>query len=260
VGEVEMSTPHYPPIETDPLGAIRKELLAAGWRQKARRDRRRRAATTLSTFMVTLVCAVGGASALGWEVPVVGDALDRIGVGRSEIAQSPDRDPTTPVAPADIKPGDGNSTEALELPWGGGPETATAAAYLNTRDQACFALAKPGGGSAVNGCTPPELVRRRLDEAAAYLVAVSSDASIVVSGYVAADVTRVSVEGPQGRLEVRLSEPWTPAVEGSGPMRAFVAVGDTPPDGKVSTDELIDPDAYTVGATLRDGRTITVRR
>lgn len=255
-----MSDSHYPPIETDPLGAIRKELLAAGWRQKARRDRRRRAATALSTVMVTLVCAVGGASALGWDVPLIGDPLDRWITGKQEIAQSPDLDPTAPIGVGDIKPGAGNSTEPLSFPWAGGPDTAAAAAYLNTRDQVCFVLEGPDGGLDIGGCTPPELISDRLEDAAAYLVGVRADASIVVWGYVADDVDRVSVDGPQGPLEVRLSGPWTPAVEGAGQMRAFVAVSDARAAQKGVAGELIDPDAYTVGATLRDGRTVTVRR
>jgi len=252
---------HYPPVETDPLGAIRKELLAAGWRRKARRDRRRRATTALSTFLLTLVCAVGGAAALGLNVPVIDDVLERFGADRQEIAQSPDREPTTPIAPADIKPGLGNSTESLEIPWGQGAESAYATAYLNTNDQACFVLLRPGDRVQVGGCIAPELVSRRLGDAAVYLVGVrADDDATLVTGYVAADVERVSVDGPHGQLPARLSEPWQPDAPGAEPLRALVASSAPPRGDKVEDDEILSLDNYRVSARLRDGRIVTVHR
>jgi hypothetical protein len=72
---------HRPPIETDPLGAIRKELLTAAWRKKAVDDRRRRVFTAISTVFAMLVVGVGGVGAFGLDVPVIGDALNSLVAG-----------------------------------------------------------------------------------------------------------------------------------------------------------------------------------
>jgi hypothetical protein len=249
-----------PPIETDPLGAIRKELLTAAWRQKAVRDRRRRTGTVLATVMVTLVTAVSGAAALGLSAPFIGDALDDIIDLRGPIESSPDRDPSLPIGVADLKPGPGNSTEPLTFPWGNGEGSALAAAYLNRLDHVCFVVDPPNDREFFDGCSSPAVLAQRLGEAAAFLLGVRADESVVVTGYVAATADDVQVEGPQGAMNVQISEPWTPDVPGAPTLRAFVASASAQEATRSDGGNAIDPRSYTISVRLQDGRTVTVHR
>jgi hypothetical protein len=167
-----------------------------------------------------------------------------------------------PVSPADLRAGSGNTTEPLQFPWGGGSGTAVAAAYVNTQDLVCMVMVRPSGKAAASGCTPPALLSRRLDDGVAYILGVSSDEAVVVTGYVAAEIDRIAVRGPQGPLDVRLSGAWTPPVEGAEALRAFVATTAGLDGGDVDVRDgtrLLDPANYSIEAQLPDGRSVTVR-
>jgi|GEM_PF-3363631 len=257
-------TEHRPPIETDPLGAIRKELLTAAWRRKAADDRRRRLLVTVSTVLVSLACVAGGATAAGVDLPVIGDALHTLSVineADNKADVNGERDPTEPRNLAEIKPGPGNSTETLSFPWATGGD-AFAAAYLNTQDQVCFVVARPDGESNQGGCMSPLLLAERLDDGVAYVQGVWSGVSTVVTGYVSDKVERIGVRGPQGDLDVRLSEPWRPDVVGASSLKAFVATVDSGGDGGldiVEANKVLDARNYVIEGHLPDGRTVVVR-
>jgi len=258
---------YRPPIETDPLGAIRKELLAAGWRDKARRDRRRHLGTVAVAMLLTFVTAVGTAGALGLEIPLLRDALDRIDTSLERQAgqdSAGEGDHKLRKELADIKPGQGNSTEAITFPWGGAGEHAFAAAYLNELDLVCFVVLRPTADREVTGCLSAIALTQRLDDGVAYIAGVSARESTMVIGYVAAEIEHIAVRGPQGRLSVRLTQPWKPSLPGVAPLRGFVAVvpagirsGDTVPSK--DNDEAIDPRNYSIEAETDDGRTVIVR-
>jgi hypothetical protein len=252
-----MMTDRLPPIETDPLGAIRKELLSAAWRQKARADRRRRMMTVASSLMLTFVCLVGGATAVGVDFPVVGDTLERLVAGRQDAERQSaggEGDPTLPASPADVARVPESRSRPLEVPWGEGGSL-TAAGYLDREGGVCFLLVRPGGAATAGACTPAELLQARLDSGVAFLQSVVSDRFTVASGFVEAAVDRVDVRGPGGALHASVGETWRPGGAGL-PVRPFVAVGPAAGDGTSSALDLRD---FVVEAHLRDGRTVVVR-
>jgi hypothetical protein len=257
---------HRPPVETDPLGAIRKELLTAAWRRKAADDRRRRLLTAMSAAALTLAVVAGGAGALGVDVPVVGDALNAV-VARHEQsireAGGYQGDPRLRESAADMKPGPGNSTETLTFPWGETGKMAAAAAYLNTQDQICVAVVAPRDQVSPMGCTPAPELKRKIESGVAHLAGVLLSESIVVTGYVQPGVGEIQVNGPRGALDVHLTKLWSPPATGGAPLRAFVAVAPSGSiNGRVSASDgarLLDLREYSLQARLSDGRTITVR-
>jgi hypothetical protein len=256
-----MMTDRLPPIETDPLGAIRKELLNAAWRKKARDDRRRRMATVASALMLMFVSVVGGAGALGIDFPLIGDALEGLVAGRQEAERDENRDPTLPKAPADLKPGEGNVSEPLRFAADAGG-TAVAAAYLNRNDDVCFVLAGQSSGAGAAGCMSPLVLARRVDAGVAYLQAIHGAPSLVVTGYVSPEIENLVVRGPGGQLDVRLGSPWTPEVAGASPLRPFIATrnrGGQDHFDPAQQDVLLDVRNYSAEVHLRDGRTIKVQ-
>jgi hypothetical protein len=260
-----MMTDRLPPVETDPLGAIRKELLSAAWQQKARADRRRRLVTVASSLMLTFVCLVGGAGALGVELPIITEALHEVGISRDEaekLSTEPGGDPTLPKSPTDLKAGSDSFVDPISFPWGSG-ETATATAYLNTRDEVCFLLIRPEGRATGIGCTSPLLLADRVDAGVAYVVAVEAGPTeLVLSGYVAPEIDRMTARGPTGSMQTRLGSTWTPDVDGASPLKPFVAVAPRSGDERFESgesDRALDVRNYTLEVHLPDGRTVTVQ-
>lgn len=254
-------TGHRPPIETDPLGAIRKELLTAAWRKKAVDDRRRRLLASVSAVLTMLVFGAGGVSALGVDVPVIGDAIDRL-VARHEDRAAPGRPgPGLPASVVEVKPGPGNTSEVLRFPWGDDSGTAAAAAYLNTQEQICFVVVTPEDRGTGTGCLEPVALADKLDEGVAYPLGLQSGRSIVVTGYVAPEIDHIRVLGPQGQLEVQLAAPWRPDSPGASAVRAFVATIPSPAGGRLGgadTTHVLNLDSYSIDALLADGRRVTV--
>jgi hypothetical protein len=259
-----MNDHSQPPIETDPLGAIRKELLSAAWRKKAADDRRRRVIATVSAMLVSLACVAGGAGAVGVDVPLIGDALHSLSAlneGAEKVDGNGEADPSEPKNFAKLKPGAGNSTESLAFPWGNG-RMGAAAAYLNTEDRVCFVIAGPSGEASGGGCMSPAALTRQLDDGVAYLLGVASPGPTVATGYVSSEIEDVAVRGPQGRFDVRMSAGWTPDVAGAATLRAFVATRANEGGGGAATgtgDEVLDRRNYVIEGHLADGRTVTVR-
>ena len=243
------------PIETDPLGAIRAELVGAARRQTAARRRRQRATTAVATGLMTLVSVAGASALIGGTtgVQVVDTLLDRI--GQREGGQA--GPPSSPVAPADSV----NASAPIEVPWGDGAE-ATAVAYVSKGGQICFALAKPHGEGVsearggVRDCVSRTTLTQRLADDNVYVTGVSLDETVVVDGYTTTDVQQLDVSGPEGALEVRSAGSWTPGLSNSTRVRPFVAYIDV---GEGATSRDIDPGDYKIVARMEDGRTSEVR-
>jgi hypothetical protein len=249
---------YMPPVETDPLGAIRKELLSAAWRRKARRDRNRRLATITTTAVVALASVAGAAGALGIDLPVIGDALHRLAtVRQSGDEPSGGRGGAEALGepPVDIEPGRGNTTEELRVASPSG-EAVVGAAYLNTRHEACFVVATPDRHQYLGGCSPPRLIGERVDDRIAYVQGVSVAETVVMTGYLSDDVQEIEIDGPHGPLDVAMSRPWAPEAPGATPVRAFLATSGSggPPDASA-----VDLDGYAIEARLQDGRRVRIR-
>jgi hypothetical protein len=239
-----MSTRH---VESDPLGALRLELVGAARRQAARRRKRQRY-VTIASVLVALLAVAAGASALnefGTGVPVVDKLLD---VERSPLGQ-----------PA------GDATEPLPVPTNEG--TAQAVAYLSKDGRICHAEAQQhprfegsvrGGGG---GCRRAADLARELDRNRVVWSAWTEGAERrVFSGYADGDVDGVRVLGEMAGAEVRITEPWTPRVDGAQELRFFVVIDerdiDVGNDGvQLHEMDLIQSFFPPVELTYADGRT-----
>jgi hypothetical protein len=137
-----------------------------------------------------------------------------------------------------------------------------AAVYRDGVGDVCFVLAAPGarGSSGVSGdggCDSPANIRRRLSTEPAYVLGTTVNRTVVLTGFVAANVVRLSVTGPSGPLAVRLAE--APAIGARQPFRAFIAaISPAPLSGgsyplSVET-RYMDRRNYEVRARLKDGR------
>jgi hypothetical protein len=252
------------PIATDPLGAIRMELVGAARRRAATRERRGRATTVVATALVTLVAVAGAGAAMNVSTGI--PELDRLlgTISAPHRAVDDQRPPGIEGAPTagDLRAGSANASQPLEVPWGDGSRHAVGAAFVNESGQICFALSEPHGegvGEArgnVSGCGLLQAFSRRLaDDAALVAGSTSADGRSILSGYARPDVRSLVVSGADGPLEVELTpDTWTPDVPGGTPLRVFVAVG-APAEGQQSGD-LRD---YAIEARLADGRTVRAR-
>jgi hypothetical protein len=224
-------------VETDPLGAIRAELVGAGWRRVALRRRRRRTAAA-GAALVALLAVAAGASALGefsTGVPAVDDLLAV----------------ETPSSPVDEPAGD--ATEPLPVPTNDG--TAQVVAYLSRDGTICAVEAQRhpriegsvrGGGG---GCWRAADLARRLERnGVVWSSWTEGPARRTYKGYAHGDVESIRVLGEAAGAEVRMTEPWTPRTEGAGALRLIVVIDER------------DLDLYSlplpvVEVTYADGRT-----
>jgi hypothetical protein len=240
-------------VESDPLGALRLELVGAARRQVARRRKRRRNAT-IGAAMLALLAVAAGASALNefsTGVPVVDDLLEV--EGGSLVGE----------------PGPGGATEPIPVPTNDG--TAQALAYLSKDGTVCHVEAERhpriegsvrGGGG---GCWLAADLARRLDRSGVVWSGSSHGPERrTYNGYADGDVASMRVVGEAAGAEVRMTKPWTPRTEGGQALRFFVVVDerdiDVGGDG-VQMDELdlISSPVPTIEVTYSDGRTETIR-
>jgi hypothetical protein len=246
------------PIETDPLGAIRAELVGAARRRTAARRRRQRATTVVATGLMMLVSVTGASALIGGTtgVQVVDTLLDRIDMSQREGGQQ--GPPGSPAIPADLA----SASAPIEVPWGDGTK-AIGVAYVSKGGPICFALAKPHGEGVsearggVRGCISRPALTRRLADDNVYVTGVSLDETVVVRGYAAGDVEAIDVTGPSGKLGVRLGEPWEPDPSGGEVLRPFVAYASVGSGAAAQRD--VDPRDYEIVARMEDGRISEVR-
>jgi hypothetical protein len=203
-----MSTIRY--VETDALAALREELMGAATRRAASRRKRRRA-LTLAAIAAALLALAGGAVAISHFSTGV-DPVDRLlevdNYGGSAL------------------PG-GGATEPIAVRMGDG--TYQMVAYLNRRGEVSIASAEEhrGGvrGSSSGGGLPAAELGRRLERRGTLLQGSSHGTdSRVYWGYADGSVESARVTAPEGDWSVKLSKPWTPAVQGARPLRLLVAI------------------------------------
>ncbi|MEX1142472.1 MAG: hypothetical protein WD993_03575 [Thermoleophilaceae bacterium] len=253
-------------VETDPIGAIRTELVAAARRRRATRLRRRRLATVAATLVATLAC-VAAASALtdlGTGIP----AIDRfLGNYSRNTDRNIDGPPSLhPSAQLDAVPKLGGPAVAIEVPWGPESERAVASLYTSQGGRLCFALVEPvePGVGMVRGrqesCHDPQILGSRVREKHAVLSGVTFGESTVVHGYAAPGVDVTGVTGPKGPLRVRASEAIPLESPDLAGLRLFVAYRTDPlmqrDRWSAATPRGGDPRRYAVHARLDDGRAI----
>jgi hypothetical protein len=236
-------------VETDALGALRLELVAAARRQATRRHKRRRIAA-MGAALLALLAVAAGASALNefsTGVPVVDDLLDVEGGS---------------LFPEPVPNG---ATESIPVPTNDG--TAHALAFLTKAGTICHVEAERhpriegsvrGGGG---GCWLAADLARRLDRRGVVWSGSSHGPERqTYNGYADGDVTSMRVLGEAAGAEVRMTKPWTPRTEGGEALRFVVVIDerdiDVGDDG-VQIDEanLIMRPTPAIEVTYADGRT-----
>ena len=168
----------------------------------------------------------------------------------------------------DRRPGPGGAAEALDMP--GLDRPAKAVAYASRSGQICYASAQPHPRiegevrGSFSGCWEPADLTARLERRLLLRGGIAAGAErSVFDGYAAANVESIRVLDERGDFRVQLSAPWTPALDGAGPLRHFVIVDeadvDVGADG-VQMDEasLIMRPFPEVELTLTDGAKVTV--
>ncbi len=260
------------PIATDPLGAIRMELVGAARRRKMARRRRKRVSTTAAVGFATLAMAAGATAVMDVSTGV--PAIDRTLQIRQDKATSEDMadkhgldDPLRGnLQVADV---DNAVSPALEAPWGSG--SVVGVKYVSTGGAICFALGETDGEGVsgargqVGDCATPIEVSQRLADDTSFVSGLAVGETLVINGFASDEVEELHARGPGGPLTVRMSDVWRPDVDGAQPMRVFLAYGavDANGDGgREATDlaRLMDPAIYTLEAQLKDGRTVEIGR
>ena len=224
------------PIGTDPLGAIRVELVGAARRTAAAQRRRRQLTRIVVAAAISLVSVVVGAVALG--------GADVPGIDLSGRASSGEAAPST--------------SAPLQAPAAPDGEQAVQVGFVSAAGTICTALSSPHGEGAGEaregwGCIAPDALSRSLAGDTALLADVRwSGEATTVRGYAAADVERIVVKGPGGPFEARLGAAWTPDVAGAVTIRPFVAVGS---DAEAPVASAVgDLRAYSVETRTEVGR------
>lgn len=263
-------------IDTDPLGAIRKELVGAARRRTAARRRRRRAVTAAATAMLTAVAVTGTgvATGLGPDLGAIGSALESL-VSINENASPPDpearvlREEQVPRVPGvpELGLSTADRSEVIEFPWGDSAEPAYALAFAGGLGDICYSVAAPGQFDskmrhAQLQCLPAKEIARGVggEEGIAFGQVIGTP-TVVLGGYVSPEVVKAKVIGPWGgELEVHLTETWRPSVDGAGPLRVFAAIHQIATEGdgfaaKEAELALALAD-YQMRLTFDDGRTV----
>jgi hypothetical protein len=221
-------------VDTDPIGAIRHELVAAAGRRIAVRRRRRRRG--LAGLAVALVALGGTTGALaltdtGTGIPAIDRLLDvssRPGAFAPGKPLPPDM-PAPPAPKVRPVPGSLGGRVSLELPTGEG----VAVGYMNRSGAVCSAhtdLDAPARDRAYGGitCMSGRLLKRALETDPARLVGAGGGdaATSVVNGFAREDVESLTVIGAHRTVDAVLSPAWTPRGWRAPPLRFFIALVD----------------------------------
>jgi hypothetical protein len=236
-------------VATDPLGAIRVELVNAARRRAAARHRRRRMATVAATTVGTLAMATGASALIGGStgVPAIDDFLGLVESSTQTSSTQADR------AFPRVTPRPGTATMPLYAVNG-----VVAVAYVSKDGDICTAISKPHGEGAGEaregfGCMAPDALSRDLAGDVAFVSHVRAMDHLVVMGFARPEVERLDLVRAGGVFTVELGEPWTPQADGGPETRPFVAVGK---DGGV--EAVGDPRGYSIEARMEGGGTEVV--
>jgi hypothetical protein len=224
-----------------------------------RRPRRVRVASLATAGLLALGAAGAGAAALvtgSTGVP----AVDRL-LGTYEAG--PEDPPSTDTTRQGLQPGSSRASTTVEVPLDGRRLLVTS--YVASDGRVCSVLPS-GDGSEPRGdlvCIQPDLLAARLARTDGVVVGSNADgARVVIRGFVSDRVSRVTGRGPNGPVDVHLGEKWMPGAPATGPVRAFVAVGDVGDAGGPNADplRLANPGGYTFDGITDDGEEIPIAR
>jgi hypothetical protein len=256
------------PAVEDQLSAARHELAShiervhQGRRRRVRAQRRR-ALSLVGATLLALAIAVGGASAVGLDVPIFSDAFRSLSANRDpKVDSSVVTTPSNVVLRVpDAKPGSGSIGEPVEAVSGSG--VAVGVAYVDRNDAICFVV-RPSmvtdDGEYARGCRTSEDLDRLIGAAPGVLRRSIVGEQIVLAGFARPDVVAITGRGPDGPLVVKLSSTWTPDVSSATPLRLWLGV--TPLDttanerGQIPGADLgrgLDLRNYDIVALMSDG-------
>jgi hypothetical protein len=196
-------------IETDPLAALREELMRADVRGAARRPSRR--ALIVVAIVVGLLAATAATAALTNFTTGVAEVDELLEI---EHGSHPGRLPA------------GRGTDPVPVRIGDG--TYQVVAYMNRRGEVATATAERHRGGVrgtFNGGGPRAADLARTLERRGTILEGSSHGpeQRVYWGYADGTVESVRVKGP-GDWIVKMSPPWTPPVAGGRPLRVLVVI------------------------------------
>jgi hypothetical protein len=259
-----------PQPETDPRLAIRADLLAAGRRRTARRQRRRGA--TLAAVAVAGVLGTAGAAAKlngsSVGVPVIDQVIENSAERRPPAPSRNREGKIVGPPPFDIRPGRGAASKPLKVPWGadGSAGTGIGVAYLNRSDHLCFVLVAPKrrADETGYGCTLARGIEARLKAAP---VAIATGGNVDrdrphlsgVKGFARADVVALRYHAPGGPVNATLGQPWKPGSADAKPIRPFVALFRFDHRG-IGPRRTVRAMSGDLTATLADGRVVEIPR
>jgi hypothetical protein len=263
VDGIDYGAAELPPELIARLDATRAELLdhastALADTAPRRHVRRRRTASLVTAAFLAFGAVGAGASALvtgSTGVP----AVDRmLGIYEEELSKPGASERTGPSG-AVLQPSSSKASEPIEVVLSDGSRNVTAF-YVAQDGRICWAVADGDpDGSGTTSCEMPAGVLNGVRNGV-YVPAIELDASdVILRGFVRSDVASVSGSGPDGFLEVRLGEPWTPEVPDAETLRPLVATSSGPKAGPSGSkdDPRFDLRRYTFEAITDDGRRIS---
>lgn len=232
------------------------------------RGTRRRRTASLATAAVLAFAVVGaGATALvtgSTGVP----AIDRL-LGYNAA----DRDRTGGGGPSSRPPGEtvtprqGTPNMVLRAPFevGGVAHEAVASSYRSANGALCLVTTTAESDPEPRGsgsCLSLPALKRQLADRNVVNASLNVGQTLVLGGYTSAEVEGLEIDGPGGKLTVRLSGRWRPDGPGTEELRSFLAVAPQGLDGGSldadAADKVIDPSGYRVRARLSDGTVVDV--
>jgi hypothetical protein len=255
-------------IQSDPLKAIRRELVRAARRQRS--ARRRRGVLVTAVAAVGLLALTGGALAITGSatgVPAIDNWLNHADETSSKLVEErePGDDGKAPVP--DVTPVPGTVSNPFEISLGDGT-SAKGVGYQSRDGTICAALADPGdtalpprGGSA---CVGVDVLAAALAKDPVRVVGAgglrprgeAGSPLSILKGFATDDVRRLFVTVPgMDRVESALSDPWVPGNWHAGPLRAFFAAIDVVPSSGSPGNPLA---GAKIEAQLADGRIVTI--
>jgi hypothetical protein len=199
-------------IETDALGALRKELVTAAGRRLARRRARKRALAAAAAALTLLAIAAGAGALSNFSTGV--SAIDKL----LDVEQGYGGPGGLPA---------GRGTEPVDVRIGDGVYQFVA--YLNRRGEVVTAYAEPhrggvrGGGSG-GGPRAADLARTLERRGAVLHGSAHGPEQRVWWGYADGAVESVRVGAPAGDWSVKMSPPWRPPATGVRPLRLLVVI------------------------------------
>jgi hypothetical protein len=261
---LDQGAAELPPDLIARLEAMRAELLgharnALTDTAPSRRVRRRRTASLVTAALLAFGVVGAGASALVAGTTGVA-SVDRLLGLYEEGLGKPEASGRTSPSGADVQPSTSKASEPIEVVLSDGSRNVTTF-YVAEDGRICWAVADGDpDGSGTTSCEMPAAVFDGVRDGV-YVPAIELGTSdVILRGFVRGDVASVSGSGPDGPLDVRLGEPWTPEAPDTQTLRPLVATSSGPRTGPSGSkdDPRFDLRRYAFEAVTDDGRRLPV--